>query len=277
MLRRYPTCLVALALSAPAAAACGGPDDPCQVTGGHYYAVIPEGQTAPPALIWLHGYAASGRAAIGSEAFAEAALSRGYAVIAPDGQRNDEVGSELDWNVEDGFDLGRDDIAFLQDVRMDAVARFGIDPARILVAGYSRGGGMAWDLACAAPDYGFAFAAHAGGFWEPLPERCAGPVHLLHSHGFTDSTLPPEGSNMTFYGQRFEVGDVFAGLALWRETLGCPQNAAASGVGPELWYKHWTGCTGGSLRFELLPGGHNRRADWPGAAIDWAETLPPGG
>lgn len=264
----------AMALPAQAAFACGAPDTPCRIEGGQYYAVIPEDVAAPPALLWLHGYAASGRATIAKQAFTQAALARGYAVIAPDGQPNPFQRSQLDWGVDDGFPLERDDIAFLESVRADAIARFGLNADRILVAGYSRGGGMAWDLACAAPAFGFAFATHAGGFWEPLPENCAGPINLLHSHGFADATLPPEGSNMTFYGQQYTVGDIFAGLAIWRATMECPQKATETGTAPDLWLKHWTNCASGSLRLELLPGGHNRRSDWPGAAIDWAENLP---
>lgn len=278
MIARSLALLVLLALPAEADARCGGRDTPCRIANdtltGQYYAVLPEGIATPPALLWLHGYAASGRAAISSQAFTDAALSRGYAVIAPDGQPNPFQRSKLDWDVDDGMPLERDDIAFLQAVREDAIARFGLDPDRLLVAGYSRGGGMTWDLACALPDFGFAYATHAGGFWEPLPARCAGPIHLLHSHGFTDSTLPPEGSAMTFYGQAYTVGDIFTGLALWRDTMGCPLAAQISSATPDLWLKNWTGCAAGSLRLELLPGSHNRRADWPGAAIDWADSLP---
>ena len=265
---------LAMVLPAQGALACGDPETPCPVTGGQYYAALPEDVVSPPALLWLHGYAASGKAFRSNPRVLEAVLSRGYAVIAPDGQPNPFQRSHLDWGVSDGVPLARDDIAFLQEVRADAIARFGSDPERVLVAGYSRGGGMAWDLACADPAFGFAFATHAGGFWEPLPGDCAGPIHLLHSHGFTDSTLPPEGSAMTFYGQNYTVGDIFAGLALWRETMGCPLNAQISIAAPDLWIKDWTSCAEGSLRLELLPGGHNRRPDWPGAAIDWADTLP---
>lgn len=255
--------------------ACGGTETPCSIAGGAYYAALPQGVASPPVLFWLHGYAASGKALRANTGFVEAALARGYAVIAPDGQPNPFQRSQLDWGVDDGVPLARDDVAFLQDVRADAVARFNLDPDRVLVAGYSRGGGMTWDLACADPAFAFAFASHAGGFWEPLPQSCKGPIHLLHSHGFTDNTLPPEGSAMTFYGQNYTVGDIFTGLALWRDTMGCPMNARVSRAETDLWVKHWTDCAVGSLRLELMPGGHNRRADWPGAVLDWAETLSP--
>ena len=132
-------------------AGCGAPDAPCILEGGEYYAALPETPGAPPAVIWLHGFGRSGKAMIQKPAYVDPFVSRGYTVIMPNGQPGISV-EHPDWGMADGYELPRDDIAFLTAVRADAVERFGLDPSRILVAGFSRGGSMVWDVACKAPE-----------------------------------------------------------------------------------------------------------------------------
>lgn len=270
-----PSLLFALTCAGPVLADCGGAESPCRLAEGSYHAAIPDGVVAPPALVFLHGYAASGAAVMRNAAFVDAVLSRGVAMVAPNGQVDALQGEHLDWGVRDGFDHARNDIAFVDAVIADAAERFGLDRDRILLAGFSRGGSMVWDIACAAPELAAAFASHAGGFWAPLPEDCAGPVHLYHSHGFTDGTVPLEGQRGTWFGHSFEMGDVFAGISLWRGAMDCPARASESAADPDgVWSKRWDTCAKGSLLLEIVPGGHTRREDWPDAPLAWFEGLP---
>jgi polyhydroxybutyrate depolymerase len=62
---------------------------------------------------------------------------------------------------------------------------------------------MAWDIACLAPESARAFAAYAGGFWEPMTGGCRAPVHLHHAHGFRDRMVPLEGRPLVFLGIPF--------------------------------------------------------------------------
>lgn len=253
------------------AAGCGGPL-PCHLPEGTYHIALPD---PPPArmgaLIYLHGYAANGAAALRRDDIVGPALARGYAVLAPDGQTDTLQGSNLDWGVTDGAEWARDDIAFVRAALADATDRFGIDPGRVVLAGYSRGGSMVWDIACRAPDTAAAYAAHAGGFWEPMPASCAGPVRLFHSHGFLDATVPFEGNRIVWYGHPFEMGDIAAGLRLWRSTLGCAPKAGQSVTEAGIWIKRWTDCRSGDLTLELVADGHGRRGDWPARVLDWFE------
>ena len=95
-----------------AAEACGGPDVPCTVEGGEYHAALPPDAENPPAVIWLHGYARSGKAMIQKAGYVEPFTARGYAVIMPNGQPWAASG-KLDWGVVDGFEWARSDIAFI--------------------------------------------------------------------------------------------------------------------------------------------------------------------
>jgi len=264
--------LGALGGPALAEAACGGPEAPCAVGHGTYHAALPDEPAGAPVVLWLHGYASSGRNAVKNAGFAARYTKRGYALIAPNGQPDIGAGENLDWGVDDGHDWPRDDVAFLRSVLADAIRRFGLDGERVLAAGFSRGGSMIWDLACAAPESAAGFAAVAGAFWEPMQETCAAPVHLQHTHGFSDRLVPLEGREVTFQGNDFVQGNVFKALEVWRRVNGCLNSASEHETGA-LWLKRWGNCETGSLALWLSPGGHGIPRGWTARALDWFEGV----
>jgi polyhydroxybutyrate depolymerase len=242
------------------------------VTGGEYFASLPEAATNPPAVIWLHGYARSGKGMIQKHAYVDPFIRRGYVVIMPNGQSFPAT-DPLDWGVSDGYDWARDDVAFLGAVRADAVERFGLDPSRILIAGFSRGGSMVWEVAFHAPELARGFAAVAGAFWEPMVEDCAAPVHLFHTHGFKDRMVPFEGREMTWDGVDFVQGNVMKGVDVWRRENTCMGSAKNSFVSDGSMQKEWTNCSAGSVRLKLTKGGHGIPKGWRDEAINWFEDL----
>ncbi len=254
-------------------ATCGAPNTPCVVGGGEYYAVMPETAQDPPAVIWLHGYARSGKAMIQKPTYVAPFIHRGFAVIMPSGQSFPGL-EKLDWGVDDGYDWARDDIAFLKAVRADAVERFDLDPARILIAGFSRGGSMVWDLACRAPELAKGFAAVAGAFWEPMATDCSAPVHLFHTHGFKDQMVPFEGREMSWEGIDFIQGNVMKGVDVWRRENACMTSAKNSFGDDGSMQKDWTKCAAGSIRLRLTRGGHGVPKGWREAVLNWFEALP---
>lgn len=254
-----------------AAADCG--ETLCQVTGGGYAIALPEGVPRPGVFVYLHGYAATAHGAVGHAPLREPTLAHGMAFLAPMGQVDELQGKNLDWGVADGTDWARDDIDYIPRVIEDAVTRFGLDPDRVVLAGYSRGGSMVWDLACARPETAIAFASYAGAFWEPMPQSCAGPVHLWHSHGFADRTVPIEGQRIEWHGHPFVMGDVHKALGVWRRTMDCPDKADSNNTAGEPWLKVWTTCKDGSMTYALHPGGHRRPKDWVGGILDWVDRL----
>ncbi len=243
------------------------------VEGGEYYAALPENSREPPAVIWLHGFGRSGKAMIQNRDYVEPFIRRGYAVIMPSGQPGISAGN-LDWGVADGYDLARDDIAFLRAVRADAVERFGLAPSRILIAGFSRGGSMVWDVACHAPELARGFAAAAGAFWEPMTSECSAPVHLFHIHGFKDRMVPFEGRKLTWEGVEFTQGSVMKGLDVWRRANDCLGSAKNSIGDDGTMQKDWVDCAAGSIRLSVTDGGHSVPKGWRDAVLDWFEALP---
>ena len=169
----------------------------------------------------------------------------------------------------------RDELAFVEQVLADAEGRFHIDRARVLLTGFSVGGSLVWYLACQAPGEFAAYAPVAGGFWEPPPTHCAGPVKLLHTHGWRDETVPLEGRQLR---PGLAQSDIFAGLKIWRAVNGCagerPDRLTVDGP---FWRRAWTRCTAGSaLELILHPGVHEVPDAWPTLALDWFEAVVPG-
>ena len=271
MARLSPLPLIAavLALAAGAASSCPGRSAPCAVDGGVYHALTPETGAARGLVLYLHGWGGTGRAALGG-GWARRMLARGYVLAAPQGvpRRAGDRGGR--WNSRADAAL-RDDVGFLRRVIADARARFGLEARPTLAAGFSGGGMMVWRLACDAPDAAEAYAPLSGLLWRPLPERCAGPVRLLHAHGWSDRVVPLEGRAVA--DGRLVQGDLFAGLALLRRANRCAADAPeALEVENGFWLRRWD-CAA-TLALALFPGGHAAPEGWADLAIDWLEDAP---
>ncbi len=259
----------------PAAAGCATLQDaPCEVASGNYDIALPDNVTAGPipVVMFLHGAGGSGAGTMRNTGMVNRILERGYAVIAPTAEVGHGQGGH--WNFQ-GAAQGRDELAFLTEVMADATARFNVDPTRSILAGFSVGGSMTSYIACEAPDAFSAFAPISGSFWEPMPEACAGPVRLLHTHGWSDGTVPLEGRPLR--GGALIQGDVFQSMQIWRAANSCTGLKADEFVS-ELPFlrRSWTRCTPGSaLEFALFMGGHMIPAGWVDLTLGWFEALPP--
>lgn len=263
-----------LAITAAAArAGCGADPLPCQIAAGSYHLLLPAGQNPGqplPAVMFLHGWGGNGAATIKNTGMMSVILDRGYAMIAPNGLTDPEAKGGS-WDFHPDYRGKRDEAAFLKAVADDAAARFGISRGRILLAGFSIGGSMTSYLACAEPGAFAAYAPVAGSFWRPHPTACAGPVRLLHSHGWTDATVPLEGRS--FDAGAFAQGDVFQAMEIWRAANRCtkamPDAFDTKGI---FWLRRWTACADGSaLELALHSGAHGIPKGWALLALDWFE------
>lgn len=264
--------VVALMLLAGAAQA-GCDPSPCEVAGGTYHVVLPDG---PPkgAVMFLHGWGSSGRGSLKMTGMVETITDRGYVLIAPDGTpRRGRKGRS--WAFHPDFDKPRDEQAFLRAVRDDAAARFGFDAGKVVLSGFSLGGSMAAYVACENPEFFAAYAPVGGGLWRPHPETCAGPVRMLHTHGWSDGVVPLEGRILRGAGRddpgALVQGDIFESFQIWREANGCARNTPARfDVKGRYWRRVWE-CDGGALELALHPGGHSVPRGWSVMMLDWFE------
>ncbi|MFC4667596.1 alpha/beta hydrolase family esterase [Seohaeicola nanhaiensis] len=267
--------VIALLCSLAAGAAhagCGDMAEACQLPDGEYHAVLPEaGGQGAPVVLWLHGAGSNGGNAIRNTDLIDALTARGYAVLTPTASRPFRDGG-FSWNFFPGW-TGRDETDFLKRAVADAAGRFGTDPQRVLLAGFSAGAFMVSYLACSAPQTFTAYAPVSGGFWRPMPERCNGPVRLFQTHGWEDTTVPLEGRVLR--SGSFEQGDVFAGMELWRGANRCTGHAPTSYAETDsFWRRRWEDCaTGSALEFALWQGGHSVPEGWADMVLDWFEAL----
>lgn len=261
-----------MAGSVGAQQACGSHDQSCSVPLGQYYAAVPRSDGPHPLLIFFHGAGGDGRMVHDPQGYLTPFVDAGFVVITPQGLSR-EGGFGAGWSFRPEGPQQRDELQFVRQVIADS-ARFGIDPARILLSGFSIGGSLTWYLACKEPGLARAYAPLAGGFWRPHPQTCAGPVEMLHTHGWADRVVPLEGRLLR--SGTLQQGDIFEGLQLWRSVNGCtlqrPDEMAVEG---QYWLRRWTTCEGKrALTLALHPGGHDDvPADWAQNVIRWFGKL----
>ena len=258
-------------------AECGDIRHACEVDEGAYLIALPDGDIKG-SIMFLHGFGGSGKGAVG-QSWVKDALARGYAVIGPDGTVRDTGRPARRWSFHPDWPAQRDEVAFLTSVRDDAAERFDLDADKMVLGGFSIGGSMTSYLACAAPEAFDAYLPVSGGFWRPHPTECVGPVRLLHTHGWTDTTVPLEGRVLRGEDindpNGFVQGDIFYTLGMWREVNECVQSRADRFVtkGPFM-RRSWDRCAPESaLEFALFPGGHRVPKGWADLALDWLENL----
>lgn len=275
--RRAAALATALTLAAGPAVACAdAARTACEIDGGSYHIALPPDAVAPvPAVVYLHGWGGSGDGAVRNRRVVDTVLGRGYALIAPNGTPRRGGARGRTWSFHPERPVVRDETAFLTAVIDDAAARHGIDRERVVLSGFSIGGSMTSYLACAAPATFAAYAPVGGSFWRPHPEACAGPVRLLHTHGWSDTTVPLEGRYLS--GLDAVQGDVFHAMETWRAANGCDFLRADgfASDGP-FWRRRWERCDDGTaLELALFPGGHTVPDAWAGTMLDWFEGTVP--
>lgn len=246
-------------LAAAPARACG-PDSDCALGARSYRVALPPAPDGR-AIIFFHGYRGSAAAEMRNPGLRTMARDLGAILIAA-ASRDD------DWNIpgspSEDKALPGEELAYFDALLADAKARFGLDPARTLVAGFSAGGMVVWNLACFRGQSVAGFAPMSGTFWEPLPEACpTGAVNLYQSHGTRDSVVPMAGRPI----QQTRQGDVAQAFALMTRAggYGAAQPVAVTGYD----CARRTNPAGKVLELCTFPGGHGFR----GAFLKrvWAE------
>jgi len=242
----------------------------CSVASGSYRIVLPPQAAAGRpvgAILYFHGYQGSAAEVIADPGLLAVARRLGVALIAPDG-------AGRTWSYPGSPARNRDEFAFVGQVLDDVVARFPVDPGRILASGFSQGGSMVWYLACRMPTRFAAFAPIAGAFWEPLPQRCEGPrPPLVHVHGTSDKTVPLAGRPLRSGARQ---GDVFKSFAILEPggcTAGWTGAVRTDIAAGELSCRVAVGCDGPArLELCLHAGGHEADPAWVERA--WRLTMP---
>lgn len=205
---------VLMALGLPMAALACGAESDCAVAGGVYRISLPEGGGAPVgAIVFAHGYQGTAAGTMKNTALRQMAAGRGLALIAL------AAGGD-DWdvpNVPQESAHPRDEMAYLDAVVADAVARFGIARQNVVITGFSAGGMFVWNVICAKGSSYAGYIPYSGTFWKGPPATCPGAAqNIVHVHGARDTTVPLAGRAI---GQTRQ-GDVDAVLTMYRADKG---------------------------------------------------------
>ncbi len=256
---RYLLILISMMI-APMAQACGKDSD-CLIGDRAYRISLPEGQDeAVGAVVWAHGYGGSAAGVMRNGSLRKMVHARGMALIAVQGVNGS-------WDLPYGprtFDsTGASEFEYFEGVIKDASSRFAVDPTRLVASGFSAGGMMVWNLACARPDAFVGFIPIAGTFWLKPPASCALPVaNIVHLHGDRDGTVPLDGRAIreTHQGKVSDALEMYAAHGQFSpesekntQMLRCTER-----VNPD----------GAILEFCLFEGGHSFRTEYLAYALD---------
>lgn len=251
---------VLLMLMAPMAQACGADSD-CAVGDRSYRISLPEEGTAPVgAVIWAHGYRGTAAGVMRNGSLMRMVHDQGLALIALQGANGT-------WDLPNGprtpDSTGAAEVAYVEAVIADVVAQFGINQGKLVASGFSAGGMLVWNLACARPDLFQGFVPYAGTFWRMPQDDCAAPAaSVIHIHGDADETVPLDGRQIGPTRQ----GKVAEALAMYAALGGFGEAAVAEAS--DLRCANSRNDAGDVLEFCLFAGGHSFRTEYLGYALD---------
>lgn len=253
-MKRILLAVMLVSFAAGSARACGEAA-PCQVELGQYMISMPDGAAAEHAvgaIVFFHGFRSSAEEMMNFKSLKDLAKALGVALIAPDGLNRS-------WSFPNAPRQNRDEMAFMNQVLDDALAKFPIDPAKLMSSGFSIGGSMSWYMACYL---GERFAGHtpiAGTFWRPYPAECPGPDPFVsHVHGTADTTFPLAGRTIREKWHQGATGNV---VAFFRKRGGYTPEITHYSDGNLVCEASPTK-NGGEVELCLHDGGHSVRAEW---------------
>lgn len=248
--------IAALLFAVSGAFACG-PDTDCVIGDRHYRIALPDGyeEVAPVgAIVFAHGYRGSAQGVMRNKSLRQMVSDMGLALIAVKSLDEDWVLPNAPSHLDSD---GAEEFAYFEGVLADASGRFAMDRDRIMMTGFSAGGMMVWNLACARPDLFAGFAPIAGTFWKEPPAKCEMPVaSIVHIHGTEDRMVPLAGRPIGPTKQ----GDVAEALAMYREfgEFGDAETVQVNDMNCQ----RRANDAGDVLEFCTFPGGHSFRSDF---------------
>lgn len=250
--------LFALAMTgqSPAAGACTR-GQACEVAGGQYIAIAPQGWDHVrqlPVLVHFHGFRESAGDMAAREDLRSFANRRGALLVFPGGAGNT-------WSHPGSPAQNRDEFRFVAAVMTDVERRYPLDRSRVIASGFSQGAAMVWNLACRATYPFTGYLAIAGTFWRPQPENCAaGAQNVIQIHGVADRTVPLEGRAIR--NGAFHQGDVFRAMAMMRVANACTAPTRAERDGALVCEVMERCASGRRLELCLHPNGHDFDPVW---------------
>jgi polyhydroxybutyrate depolymerase len=173
-----------------------------------------------------------------------------------------------------------DDVGFISQLMKRIAGDHAVDSIRVFVAGFSRGGMMAYRIGCELADQVAGIAAVAGNMADPSgsadavvcsPSR---PVAVLVIHGTDDRVVPVEGGTSPLNPDLLGYAPLTDVVLRWRRMNRCTDAAPVQQIGTTT-IRRWDGDAPVELRLEV--GGGHEWFRWAGRAIsDFFAANPKG-
>ncbi len=171
-----------------------------------------------PLIVALHGGGGSDKQLRRSTGLSPAANAQGVIVVYPNAVAKNWNDGRL--NLRKQLVHEGDDVGFLTALVNDLVARGLVDPKRVVFAGISNGGMMAFKMACDSGLGIYGVAAIAANIPEPLDCTGARP-RLLNIVGTEDKFVPMAGGYVWGSARRGAVKSAADTFAIFLKAQGC--------------------------------------------------------
>jgi polyhydroxybutyrate depolymerase len=220
-----------------------------------------------PTVVVLHGLGVDRFAMAAVAPWAEAVARDGFIAVFPQGVLSS-------WNLgpccPPASLASVDDVGFLGRVIDQLLARPDVDDDRLYLTGFSNGGMMAYELACArTADFAALATMAATNLTGCTPSQ---PISLLHLHGDPDPTVPFDGSpslSQMLSSRPFPpVPDT---VAAWAAADGCDPEPERVEERGGVTVDEWPGCPDG-IEVELMTYPGNEHG-WPTRPLDGLDEL----
>jgi polyhydroxybutyrate depolymerase len=232
---------------------------------------VPPGE--PPVRGWplvlaFHGRNIDAEAMVRLSGMNDAADRHGFIVAYPNG-RVDRTGGRFWWvdYTPDAVVTGSQEIPFVESLLAELQGAFGIDPTRVVAAGFSNGAILSYALARWRSEL-FPRVAGVAGLADFGPFTIERRLDMLHIHGTRDRFVPYEGGKTARKDVPIDFPPVPDMLARWLEATGCVQLSGQSSLidpaDPSMTIRdelYGPGRRGGHVRIVTIEGGGHT---WPG-------------
>lgn len=199
-------------------------------------------------VLAFHGTGGSGPFMAGYSGLNGVADRSGFLVAYPSAQEDPDQ-----WGL--GEDRrGDDDLAVVDAIVAEVVARGCADRRRVYAVGVSNGGGFATRLGCERSGLIAAVVSVAGAYGGLAPCRPDRPVSLLEIHGTADQVVPYDYA---------APGGVLGWVRAWAQRDGCRAGPRRSVVAARVARLDWSSCRSGTAVAHLAIS--DGRHQWPGA------------
>ena len=222
-----------------------------------YMVYVPEAYDpeVPAAIAYVfHGAGSNKEEQFRYSGYAPYADEDGALLVLPDA-----LGTPKRWSPLGGAFAGVegvDDLQFFDDLSLEVMASFCVDPARVLVTGMSSGGFMSASVGCTHADELAAVGPVTATVWaEPLCGDAA-PVAYAYFHGTDDPIVLYDGG-----GDR-RTQPVPQTSQAWADQNGCEGEPIDERIGEEVVHRTWDECDASTDLYTVEGGGHT----WPGAS-----------